>query len=156
MEIDESKMKWKVDHDNVDCIDECEEGEGEWLLGLVERNTGVCWIELIQDRSKDSIIPPIHSMIDKKASIITDALETYNLLDNEYRHHVINKTKEGFARLGPTRSLSIHVNTSESLWSKLRAFSRAKKHNNVNSVHRIVHEFIFDRFNLSFFDLIIL
>ena len=154
VEIDESHFKWKVDSDNVDCVDGCEEGEGDWLLGIVERGQNRCWIHPIESRSKESIIPIINELVEKGTTIMTDKLETYNLLDKEYKHYSINKKQEGFYKLGRTRSTDISTQSIESLWSKLRTFSRSKKHSNVNSVHRIVHEFIYDRFNISFFNLI--
>lgn len=154
VEIDECYMKWKVDHSEAGCIEECKEGEGDWLIGLVERRSGQCWIEPIENRNQRSMIPLIRSMVAPGIIIMTDAHETYKLLDAEYEHHVINKAREGFSRYGRTRSTVINVNMCEGMWKHLREFSHAKSYSITTSVHRIVHEFIFAKSKLPYLELV--
>lgn len=154
VEIDECHMKWKVDRKKGKCIEECKVGEGDWLIGLIERRSGTCWIQPIPNRTKRSMLPIIHSLVDPGTRIMTDAHETYNLLDHDYKHEVINKAQEGFSRYGRTRSTSINVNMCEGMWKHLREFSHAKSYSSVVSVHRIVHEYLFSKFQVSVFELI--
>lgn len=154
VEVDVCHMKWKVKANGEAELDECPAGEGEWLIGLIERRSLECWIECITNRGQRAMIPVIESLVAPGTRIMSDAHETYKKLDHKYEHEVINKAKEGFSRYGRTRASSINVNKCENMWHHLRLFSHTKSYSSALSVHRIVHEYIFSKAKVSHFELV--
>ena len=89
VEMDETMMEWS-------------EGDlrGHWVICAISRETGQCWLEVLEERTKASMQPLINRVIKAGTIVITDALSSYSGILHELNttHKVINKQREGFAR----------------------------------------------------------
>ena len=111
IEMDETKMKWR-------------DGElmGEWILGAVNRETGECWLEVIEDRKTAQLEPLFNRVVKPLTIVMTDALANYpNIMERlKAVHRVINKQQDGFGRIDEVSGISINVNRCEEMWKDLR------------------------------------
>jgi hypothetical protein len=82
---------------------------------------------------------------------------TYSALDEEHRHHVINKKVEGFGCEGwdrVLRRLTVTVNSAESMCSRLRGLGKERRVNRPADVPLLCTEFEFRFYGLSWYSLI--
>jgi hypothetical protein len=158
VEIDEKKLRWHLgfyDPDPNAMI-----VEGEWVLGLVGRESKKVYMVSVIGRSEDDLIPTIERRVEKGATIITDKLSTYNILNAKgYTYRFIKKNdkknkKISFARDDIGLGLRIHVNTIEGQWQKIE--DELIHHHSVygNRVACLLHEYMFKRNRGDFLDLL--
>ena len=91
MEIDESKFvkrKYGKGKRKV-CKD--------WVLGGICRETGECFMRIVKNRSKETLLAIIKEYVLPKTTIITDCYVSYNDLQKmegmEYLHYTVNHSK---------------------------------------------------------------
>jgi transposase-like protein len=109
VEIDESKFgKRKYRGHHV---------EGAWVFGARERGNGkCCFFVVVDDRSKDSLIPLIQSRILPGSKIYSDCWSSYACLSSlGYEHYTVNHS-ENFK--DPVTGA--HTNSIEGTWQKIK------------------------------------
>jgi hypothetical protein len=153
VEIDEKKLRWHLglyDHDpNAMVV------EGEWVLGLFGRNSKKVYMLPVIGRGYDDLIPIIERRIEKGATVISDKLPTYNILNAKgYTYRYINKKKDGFARDDAALDLKIHVNSIEGQWQKIE--NELIHHHSLygNRIASLLHEYLFKVNGGVFLDLL--
>ena len=81
------------------------------MLGLRSRFNDKVFLRPIEDRTTASVVDPILAHVELGATIISDALSSYQeLTPDGYRHHVINKAQEGFSRYQADFDEKVNVN----------------------------------------------
>jgi hypothetical protein len=151
IEIDEAMVKWKApDRKRPWVSGDSQANRGDWIVGMISRVDRRIVIQCIEDRTRESLIEPIQEALQRGATVITDALVTYDALDTDYDHHTINKRVDGFAQVQSCerhRSLNVHVNHCESLWSKVRDYARQRHINRRADAPYLCIEFMFNYYN---------
>lgn len=65
--------------------------EGQWVFGLIERETGRVVLAPVDKRDKDTLIPIIKRWVLPSTTIISDLWKAYNCLESEgYIHLTVN------------------------------------------------------------------
>jgi len=88
-------------------------GGKEIVFGLLERKTGRVHIEHVETRRKGDLTAVVKEHVRKGSEVITDELLSYDALDSEYAHKVINHAEtyvDGH----------VHTNRMENFWSLLK------------------------------------
>lgn len=84
--------------------------EKQAVMGMITRH-GKLEVKAIPTNGRKVLIPIIESRVDRNARLMTDEYGGYKSLDREYRHEVVNHSKEEWVR-GET-----HTNSIENAWS---------------------------------------
>lgn len=82
------------------------------VLGMVERG-GKVRATVVERRTKDELQKHVRETVEAGAAIFSDELKSYEGLDDEYRHAVINHAIEYV-------NGNTHTNTIENFWSLLK------------------------------------
>jgi transposase-like protein len=82
------------------------------VMGLLERH-GEVRTMVVQDTKRRSLHGRVSEHVEVGSNVYTDALRSYNQLDQEYVHHVINHA-ETYVRG------NVHTNGIENFWSLLK------------------------------------
>ena len=94
-----------------------------WLFGGVERDSGKFFIELVPDRSRETLEEVILRRIEAGTTIISDEWGSYARIGSQgFVHKTVNHSRNFVDPDHP----EIHTQTIESLWNKLKAFLRKK------------------------------
>eukprot|EP01083_Nonionella_stella_P005418 15655_1 len=112
IEIDESKFNKKAKHHRGRQL-----GQPDmWVLGLVERNTGRCYLIHVPDRTTATLVPIIQRIASAGCGIMSDLWRAYLSLGDE-----------GFVHLSVNHSVQFvdpltgaHTNTIEGLWGNAK------------------------------------
>lgn len=97
--------------------------EQQWVAGFLERESGRVKIYTVANRSAQQIAIPLLNQIPPGSLVCTDSFPSYNGLSPQFKHHSVNHSAEEYERednvedFGPT---SIHINTMENLWHRLK------------------------------------
>lgn len=83
------------------------------VMGMLERKTGKVRTAVIESRRKHHLHAEIRQHVEPGASLYTDELLSYDGLESEYAHKVINRAEE-YVRG------TVHTNGMENFWSLLR------------------------------------
>jgi transposase-like protein len=117
VEADESFIGGKARFMHADKREEKIHGRGPLgkaiVFGLLERKTGHVHTEVVSHRRKRDLQPIIRQNVRKGAQLFTDELRSYEGLESEYAHKVINHA-EAYA-IG-----NVHTNRLENFWSLLK------------------------------------
>lgn len=84
----------------------------EIVFGMVERG-GKVVVDHVETRRKSELQSLIRERIEAGSAIFSDELRSYDGLDNDYRHAVINHAVEYV-------NGNVHTNTMENFWSLLK------------------------------------
>jgi transposase-like protein len=82
------------------------------VMGLLERH-GEVWTGHVPDNTKETVQPIIRQHVEAGSEVFTDGLKSYDGIDDEYVHHVIDHAEayvEG----------NVHTNGIENFWSLLK------------------------------------
>jgi transposase-like protein len=85
----------------------------EIVFGLLERKTGRVHIEHVETRSKHDLTAVVKKHVRKGAEVITDELLSYDALNSDYAHKVINHAEQYVDG-------HVHTNRMENFWSLLK------------------------------------
>jgi len=101
VEVDEMHMKWKG-ATLSGSWEEVEEHEGgTWVFGMISRKEEGrdqrMMVFCVEGRTVEDLVELIEEHVEPHSLVCSDALVAYKALDENYRHHVINKAVEGFA-----------------------------------------------------------
>jgi hypothetical protein len=124
---------------------------------MINRTRTRCFILCVTDRTASSLVEPIEDMVEEGAPVFSDALGVYHHLDGTYRHWMINKKKEGFARRAHGErgeTVNVHVNNIESLWSKVRDLARQRHLNSSADAPYLCIEFMYRFYHDDLYELI--
>lgn len=112
-------------------IDECaihtrKYGRGEadreitWILGAIEMNSRKCFVKIIPNRSKATMLPILRQWIHPNSVVWTDSHKSYGTLNKYFKkHESVNHSIE-FTKIAADGTV-VHTNSIESLWKRLKA-----------------------------------
>jgi transposase-like protein len=87
-----------------------------WVLGGVSRKTGQCILQIVADRTEDTLVPLVERHTDPEGLIITDEWGGYINLAN---HWTVCHSRE-FVN---SRATFVHTNTQEGIWGHCKTLS---------------------------------
>ena len=93
--------------------------EGHWVLGMVERDTNLCMMVAVPDRSVATLLPIIARHVLSETRILTDGWRAYHQLPGP--HDIVNHRLHFVDPNDPT----LHTNTVEGSWANCKAKFRA-------------------------------
>lgn len=88
-------------------------GGKEIVFGLLERNTGKVRVHHVETRRKPELTAIVRDDVRRGSLVMTDELLSYEGLDAEYRHKVINHAEQYVDG-------NVHTNRMENFWSLLK------------------------------------
>jgi transposase-like protein len=83
------------------------------VFGLLERNTGRVHLEHVETRRKHELTGIVRKHVRRGSEVMTDELLSYDGLDSEYAHKVINHAEKYVDG-------TVHTNRMENFWSLLK------------------------------------
>ena len=89
---------------------------GTWVVGLVERGSGRCWLQIVHRRDAQTLEPIITAHVLPGSVIVTDAWAAYgnvSTINNGVYDHQVVVHAQHF--VDPVHS-DIHTQTIEGLW----------------------------------------
>lgn len=93
---------------------------GKWVVGMVERGSGRCWLEVVAKRDAATIERIINAHILPGTTIVTDAWRGYNnvgqMRNGVYTHEVVVHANEFVHTIHD----EIHTETIEGLWMQAK------------------------------------
>lgn len=93
---------------------------GEWVVGLVERDTCRCWLEIVRRRDAATLERIIAAHVLPGTTIVTDAWQGYrnvsNINNGIYKHEVVVHANNF---IDPIHS-EIHTETIEGVWMQAK------------------------------------
>ena len=114
----------------------------QWILGGISRCSKEIFICKIPDRKKNTLLEYIKLNVNKGSQLITDQWSGYiDLKYHGYTHETVNHS-EYF--LNPDDK-SIHTQTIENLWGKVKNFIKNKKTTNLDWIEDYMVEIEFRR-----------
>lgn len=96
------------------------------IFGMIERITLRCFMAIIDDRSRNSVIPHIQRLVAPGTTIITDEAKIYEIIPRMGMNFT-HKTVCHATNFVNPRDASAHTNTIEGLWSHLKVKWRAMR-----------------------------
>ena len=131
VEIDESYfMRRKYNRGEV--------RDGQWVLGLIERESKNCVLVPVPDRAAATLLPIIQQHVAPGTRIITDQWAAYNQLPN---HFTVNHRLHFVSPTDPT----VHTNTIEGCWAHAKAKYRSMHGTSENLFDSYLQEFMWKR-----------
>ena len=88
-------------------------GGKEIVFGLLERKTGKVRLHHVETRRKGELTEIVRKEVRKGSAVMTDELLSYDGLDSEYAHKVINHAEQYVDG-------NVHTNRMENFWSLLK------------------------------------
>jgi len=83
------------------------------VFGLLERKTGKVRVQHVETRRKHQLTDLVRENVRKGSEVMTDGLLSYDGLDSEYAHKVINHAESYVDG-------NVHTNRMENFWSLLK------------------------------------
>jgi transposase-like protein len=83
------------------------------VIGLKERGGNVI-AKVIEDRTKDTLLPIVHKTVEPNSVIMTDEYSAYNDLSKHFQHHTVNHSAKQYV------NAMAHTNGIENFWSHLK------------------------------------
>lgn len=88
----------------------------QWVLGGVSRETGQCLLQIIPNRTEDTLVPIVERHSDPEGLVFTDEWSGYI---NLARHMTVCHAREFRNSQAPF----VHTNTQEGIWGHAKALS---------------------------------
>jgi transposase-like protein len=83
------------------------------VMGLLDRHSGEARTMIVSGTKRHMLHGEVNKHVEPGSTVYTDALRSYNQLDEEYIHHVINHANEYV-------NGQVHTNGIENFWSLLK------------------------------------
>jgi transposase-like protein len=143
VEADETYIGGKMRNMHKERRDKCGQGTGgvgkEIVMGLLERK-GKIKVKHIGNVRRHAVQSEVRQHVEKGSNVFTDALKSYNGLNQDYIHEVIDHAKE-YVRG------NVHTNGLEGFWSQLkRSINGTFHHVSPQHLRAYVDEFCY-RYN---------
>lgn len=133
MEIDESVITRKAKNNKG------RRHKKIWVFGMIERHTRKMSLHVVQDRSKETLMPILQKHVDKRTKIYHDDWASYrDLKSYGYEHGAVNHTKEFVSADG------VCTNTIEGVWGLVK--SRIRKMHGIQNranTQDVLDEFVY-------------
>lgn len=129
-----------------------------WVFGGVERGTGRCFAEVVENRSAATLLPLIEKWIAPGSRIVSDGWQAYNTIpeiqSNIYTHDIIVH-QENF--IDPNDA-DIHTQTIESFWNKVKRKWKRQNGTSAALFSSYVDEFVWRSYsnNMNIFSFLLL
>jgi transposase-like protein len=88
-------------------------GGKEIVFGLLERKTGRVHVRHVATRRKGELVKAVQENVRKGSEVMTDELLSYDALNSDYAHRVINHAEKYVDG-------NVHTNRMENFWSLLK------------------------------------
>lgn len=90
--------------------------EGRWVFGGIERGTDNCFMLVVEDRSRNTLLSVIKDYIKPGTTIISDCWKAYDCLEDEgFKHLTVNHTYTF-----KDSETGAHTNSIEGTWSGVK------------------------------------
>lgn len=126
-----------------------------WVQDIFDRGTRRYWADIIPDRSADTLISNIESMIPYGSVIFTDDWAGYQPLGSRgYRHFSVTHSRGEYSRRETVdgEEIDIHINSIEGLHRSIRQGLMNKARRNPERMELFLSEFIYRNSGRSLFD----
>lgn len=126
---------------------------------MVSRTDHRVHLEILPDKTKSTLQRIIKSHLDLGGTVISDEHASYGGLDNDgYDYKSVKKEKIGKhayplsydAETTSGRVISVHTNTTEGLWSELRAWLHAAHGYTADTMYYVLAEFMYHHMGVDF------
>ena len=136
VEIDETKLGAKRKYNRG----RLNPGLDTWLFGGVDRVTKKIFLRVVDDRTRNTLLPIIQENIELGTMIYSDTWAPYFTLNqNGYNHAMVNHSVEFVSDEG------VCTNTIESLWSEIKAGLKIRRGFGKAQVEGYLDEFMYRR-----------
>lgn len=126
----------------------------QWVMGLFERSSGKCRYFRVEDRSADSLVPPIVHYVPRGDFVYTDDWRAYRKLRNyPFYHFTVNHSAHEYARVehvGPIE-VNVHINNLEGLNAWVRAKLRNRSKRTLERLDLVLDEIMYRKSGRSLF-----
>lgn len=126
----------------------------QWVMGLFERSSGKCRYFRVEDRSADSLVPPIVAHVPRGDFVYTDEWRAYRRLrDYPFYHFTVNHSAHEYARavqVGPIE-VNVHINNLERLNAWVRAKLRNRSKRTLERLDLVLDEIMYRKSGRSLF-----
>lgn len=118
-----------------------------WIIGGVVRGeTNDCFIEFVENRSRQALVKVINERVAHKSIVMTDSWSGYNNLssylpNHQIQHFTVNHSKNF---INPLNN-EWHTQSIESFWSLLKRKIRQKGTNHGNNMDKYLTEILYRR-----------
>ena len=116
----------------------------QWVFGAIARDTPTfeCFVELVNDRSQETLLEVIKRRIKPGSIIMSDCWKSYDCLEaNGYKHHKVNHS-ENF--LNPEDE-DIHTQNIENRWNWMKKFVKKKVENIQKHLEEYILEYLYNK-----------
>lgn len=127
----------------------------QWIAGILERQTGKCIYYRVDDRSIDSLIPPIVLSIPNGSLVYTDEWPSYVTLGSlPFLHRSVNHSHDEYERWDNIGNFQVHVhiNTLEGLNHAVRAKLKNHTSRSIEHIDLVLDEIMYRNAGRSLFD----
>ena len=136
VEIDESKLGAKRKY----ARGRYAPGLHLWVFGGVDRVTKKVFVRIVDDRTRDTLLPIIQENIEIGSTIYSDTFRPYFTLNQlGYQHQMVNHSREFVSEDG------VCTNTIESLWGEIKADLKIRRGYNAQQISLVLDEFMYRR-----------
>jgi transposase len=98
-----------------------------WVLGMVSHRTGKVHLDILPDRTKETIVPLVLARVAPGAVVFSDSLRAYLGLRQWFRHYIVVHSRAEMTRHIESLGMVAHTNTIEGSWSILRTILHARR-----------------------------
>lgn len=126
----------------------------QWVAGIYERATGMVVYYRVEDRSNESLVPPIVQRVPPGSFVYTDEWNGYSTLrDHPYHRFTVNHSAGEYARLeqvGPVQ-INVHINNMEGFNTWVRSKLRNRARRTIERLDTFLDEIMYRRSGRSLF-----
>lgn len=114
-------------------------GSGQkWVIGIVDRNSKQCHIQLVPNRTRETLLPIIELHIPVGTVINTDEAPVYRILNQQGFEHYTVCHKQTYVAPDGT-----HTNMIEGIWSHLKQVLKEKRGVTNDKLPAHIDEFLY-------------
>lgn len=129
----------------------------QWILGILNRNTGRVIVRLVKDRTASTLEHNIKKYVPKGSIICTDELSSYNnLYQLGYQHFKNNHKLRDYSHEDYTETkekIVVTINHLESYWHEYKAHIKNHAQRNVENLELEAYRLEFAHSGINFFDI---
>jgi len=149
-EIDESiLLNVKKDQDVI---------ESQWIFGILERDTGKCFLKRIPDRTATALVQLVTEHVPTGSIVITDSLTSYINLSDNYYHYTVNHSKKDYQHTdwlpGHHHRFLVTTNWIETNWHGVKGRLSHHSHHTPSEIDMVLDQITFIHNKFSLLDLL--